>query len=103
MTGDDIIKRLPELAAAGETLGHLEDGRPLSGWEHEPLTANAYVGGSGVRAALEAGADIVISGRCTDASPVIGAAAWWHGWKWDQYDELAGALLAGHCIVSGGA
>lgn len=82
-------------------MGHLEDARPLSSWGLTPLTANAYVGGRGVRAALEAGADIVISGRCTDASPVIGAAAWWHNWSWDQYDVLAGALLAGHCIECG--
>ncbi|KAI0573119.1 DUF1446 domain-containing protein [Pyrenophora tritici-repentis] len=61
---------------------------------------------SGIIAALEIGADIVISGRCCDASPVMGAAAWWHGWKEDEYDKLAGALVAGrtytfHCIECG--
>lgn len=91
---------LPELERAGETLGHLEDGRPLSSWGLKPLTANAYVGARAIRAALEAGAEIIITGRVTDASPVIGAAAWWHNWGWDEYDALAGALLAGHCIVS---
>lgn len=99
--GDNIIDRLDELAAKGEKFTHLEgEDRPLSSWGEKPLTANAYVGARGVHAALEAGADIVISGRCTDASPIIGAAAWWHGWKWDNYDALAGALVAGHCIVS---
>lgn len=39
------------------------------------------------------------TGRVTDASPVIAAALWWHGWDWSNYDALAGALLAGHCIV----
>jgi len=91
---------LSSLTEQGETFGHLEDGKPLSEWNLTPLTANAYVGARGIRAALEAGADIVITGRVTDASPVIGAAAWWHKWEWDAYDALAGALLAGHCIVS---
>jgi hypothetical protein len=96
------MPNLASLHEAGETIGHLEDGRPLSSWPLKPLTANAYVGARAIRAALEAGADIIITGRVTDASPVIGAAAWWHNWEWDQYDALAGALLAGHCIVSQG-
>ncbi|KAL1412334.1 hypothetical protein Q8F55_000078 [Vanrija albida] len=102
--GDDVLARLPELEAAGETFHHLEsDARHLRDWKLRGriLSANAYVGARGVRAALEAGADVVITGRVTDASPVIAAAAWWHGWRWDQYDALAGALLAGHCIECG--
>ncbi|GMK53562.1 hypothetical protein CspeluHIS016_0101480 [Cutaneotrichosporon spelunceum] len=99
--GDDLMPRLDELAAAGETFPHLEDARPLSSWRLKPASANAYVGARGIVAALKAGADIVISGRCTDASPVIAGAAWFHGWEWDQYDQLAGALLAGHCIECG--
>lgn len=42
---------------------------------------------------------IILTGRVTDASPIIAASIWWHGWKMDNYDALAGALLAGHCIV----
>jgi hypothetical protein len=100
--GDNLIHRLDELAAQGETFPHLEDyNRPLSSWRLKPASANAYVGARGIVAALRAGADIVISGRCTDASPVIAGAAWFHGWKWYQYDELAGALLAGHCVECG--
>jgi hypothetical protein len=61
----------------------------------------------GIAKALEAGADIVICGRVSDASPIIGAAAWWHGWKSNQFDELAGSLIIGHLLecaayVSGG-
>lgn len=101
--GDDIsallhdkehIKRLK--------LSHLdhEDER-LSDWDMEPLCGNAYIGAGGIRAALDAGADIIICGRVTDASPVIGAAAWWHGWQENNYDALAGALVAGHLIECG--
>lgn len=44
------------------------------------------------------GADIVICGRVADAAPTIGAAWWWHNWKRDDFDQLAGALITGHLI-----
>lgn len=75
----------------------------LENWNTElkPSCAAAYIGAWGIVAALREGADIVICGRVTDASPVIGAAAWWHGWSNEDYDELAGALVAGHLIECG--
>ncbi len=65
------------------------------------LTANAYLGASGIARALEAGADIVVTGRVTDASVVVGPAIWRFGWSPGQYDELAGAVVAGHVIECG--
>ncbi|GAP85154.2 putative DUF1446-domain-containing protein [Rosellinia necatrix] len=62
------------------------------------VAANAYLGCRAIRRGLELGADIIICGRVADASPVMGAAQWWHGWGDDAYDELAGALVAGHLI-----
>lgn len=62
------------------------------------VCANAYLGYRAIKRGLDAGADIVICGRVADASPVIAAAAWWHGWDTDKYKELAGALVAGHLI-----
>lgn len=101
--GDDLLPRLTELSAQGEDFHHLEDSaRKLKDWGLQPASANAYVGARGIFEALKAGADVVVSGRCTDASPLIAAAAWHHGWRWDEYDALAGALLAGHCIECGG-
>ncbi|KAI0409343.1 hypothetical protein F4802DRAFT_244909 [Xylaria palmicola] len=64
----------------------------------EIVAANAYLGCRAIRHGLEQGADIIICGRVADASPVMGAAQWWHGWKDDDFDELAGALIAGHLI-----
>src|SRR6266508_4010908 len=78
--GDDLSERLPELLAAGHDLAHLDTGAPLRSWGHEPLTANAYLGGFGIAAALDAGADVVVTGRVADASLASGAAAWWWGW-----------------------
>jgi len=65
------------------------------------LTANAYLGGFGIAAALIAGADVVVTGRVTDASLVVGPAVAHHGWGPTSYDELAGAVVAGHVIECG--
>jgi Acyclic terpene utilisation family protein AtuA len=65
------------------------------------LTANAYLGGLGIAAALAGGAEIVVTGRVTDASLVVGPAVWWHGWSSTAYDELAGAVVAGHVLECG--
>ena len=65
------------------------------------LTANAYLGGAGIAAALRADADVVVTGRVTDASLVVGPAMAHHGWTPEQYDALAGAVVAGHVLECG--
>src|SRR5262249_23647006 len=65
------------------------------------VTANAYLGGFGIADALTRGADVVITGRVTDAALVVGPAAWRFGWKRDEWDKLAGAGAAGHVIECG--
>ncbi len=98
ITGDNLIGRLEELRDRGESFLNLQNGESLS----EPLlTANAYLGGWGITEALRQGADIVITGRVTDAALVSGAAAWWHDWDRHDYDQLAGAIVAGHVIECG--
>ena len=99
--GDDLLARLPELQAAGEPLAHLDDGRPLAGQPVPPVAANAYLGCFGIAGALAAGADVVVCGRVTDAALTMGPAAWRHGWARDDWDALAGALVAGHVIECG--
>jgi hypothetical protein len=81
--GDNLAPRAAELGLGGA------------------LTANAYLGGFGIARALEAGADIVVTGRVTDASLVVGPAIWRFGWTPEQYDQLAGAVVAGHVIECG--
>ncbi|MFJ6431706.1 acyclic terpene utilization AtuA family protein [Streptomyces sp. NPDC091416] len=65
------------------------------------LTANAYLGGSGIAACLRAGADIVVTGRVTDAALVTGPAAAHFGWGPEDHDALAGAVVAGHVLECG--
>ncbi|MFB7585957.1 acyclic terpene utilization AtuA family protein [Streptomyces sp. NPDC056169] len=65
------------------------------------LTANAYLGGAGIAACLAAGADVVVTGRVTDAALVTGPAQWHFGWGPEEYDRLAGAVVAGHVLECG--
>jgi len=95
--GDDLIDDFAALKQKGEVFTNLDNGEPFPEM-FEPIAVNAYLGGWGIAAALANGADIVITGRVTDAAPVIGVAAWWHQWQRNDYDALAGALIAGHLV-----
>lgn len=95
LEGDDLMSRIDGLRPQ---LQHLDDGRSL---ETDPISANAYLGGWGITRALQEGADIVITGRVTDAALVVGPAAWWWDWSVDAFDALAGAVAAGHVIECG--
>jgi hypothetical protein len=81
--GDDLLPRSSELGFAGA------------------LTANAYLGGFGIAECLRAGADVVVTGRVTDASLVVGPAVAHFGWQRSDHDRLAGAVAAGHVIECG--
>ncbi|MBL3805121.1 DUF1446 domain-containing protein [Streptomyces sp. BRB081] len=80
----------------GDDLSH----RP-GGWGEGVLTANAYLGGFGIAACLQADADVVVTGRVTDAALVSGPAAAHFGWTPDDHDQLAGAVVAGHLLECG--
>ncbi|KAL0765301.1 hypothetical protein CaCOL14_012050 [Colletotrichum acutatum] len=101
--GDDVSGLLQDTSRRGNLkFPHLDHPEiTLDDWGFEPCCGNAYIGCWGIVEALRAGARIVVCGRCTDASPVMGAAAWYYGWREDQQQELAGALLAAHLIECG--
>ena len=99
--GDDLLPRIAELDRAGHPLAHLDTGRPLADAADQVISANAYLGGWPIVEALSAGADVVVCPRITDASLVVGPAAWHHGWSPTDWDRLAGAVVAGHVIECG--
>ena len=99
--GDDILDRLGTLQVGGDRLAHLDTGRPLAEAGSEPVSANAYLGGFGIAEALAGGADVVVTGRVTDASLVVGPAVWAFGWGRSDWDRLAGAVAVGHVIECG--
>ena len=93
--GDDLIHRVDDLR---DQLANLDTGAPFTA---TAVSANAYLGGWGITTALRAGADVVVCPRVTDAAVVLGPAAWWWDWAIDNWDALAGAVVAGHVIECG--
>ncbi|MFJ3694772.1 acyclic terpene utilization AtuA family protein [Streptomyces sp. NPDC090052] len=95
----DAVRELSERVGVPVRVAHVEgDALPLP---DGALTANAYLGGAGITACLRGGADVVVTGRVTDAALVSGPAAWHFGWGPDDLDQLAGAVAAGHVLECG--
>jgi hypothetical protein len=99
--GDDVLDALTIHDGSPGAFSNLDDGRPLREVQNRLVTANAYMGCEGIVRALEAGADIVITGRVADPSMVVGACAHAFGWKPDDWSALAGATVAGHLLECG--
>ncbi|KAJ5714546.1 uncharacterized protein N7483_011727 [Penicillium malachiteum] len=99
VTGDEVLPAVQKALSGGQSefRNIYTDGK-LADWDFEPIYAQCYLGGLGIAAAFTEGADIVLCGRVSDASPVIGAAYWYHGWQRDELDKLANAFVAGHLI-----
>ncbi|EXJ92318.1 hypothetical protein A1O3_00868 [Capronia epimyces CBS 606.96] len=108
ISGDEVLPAINAALQAGTSpFKNIYTGEVLAGWQFKPIYAQAYLGGLGIAEALSQGAQIVICGRVADASPVIGAAFWFHRWQRSQLTELANAFIAGHliecsCYVTGG-
>ncbi|TWO68309.1 DUF1446 domain-containing protein [Caenimonas sedimenti] len=94
--GDDVLPLVPQLREEG--VAELQTGAPLPA---RLLTANAYLGALPVKAALDAGAQIVITGRCVDSAVTLGALMHAFHWSADDHDRLAQGSLAGHIIECG--
>ncbi|MGI5176011.1 acyclic terpene utilization AtuA family protein [Dactylosporangium sp. CA-152071] len=101
ITGDDVRQQLPTMFPDGSGPVNIDTGEALPVAEVEVLTANAYLGAWPIVEALQHGADIVVCPRATDASLVVGPAAWRFGWNRDDWSRLAGAVVAGHLIECG--
>lgn len=91
--GETMLTRL-----RGHDFKNLNTGLKIKDWDNDMICAQAYLGGAGIAAAFESGAQIVVCGRVADASVLVGPAMYWHGWTRENLDELAGALMIGHII-----
>jgi hypothetical protein len=100
VSGDDITDRVPALGADGWPFANLDTGEPLAP-DAAVVTANAYLGARPIADALDAGAQVVVTGRVTDASVIVGPALHAFGWSDDDVDRIAGAVVAGHVIECG--
>ncbi len=99
--GDDLVPHLDTLAADGG-LAHLDTGAPYSSFPGPVLFAAAYLGARPIVEALDAGADIVITGRVADAALFLAPLVHTHGWAWDDWDRLAAGTLVGHLLECSG-
>ncbi|UXA20940.1 acyclic terpene utilization AtuA family protein [Mycobacterium sp. SMC-4] len=101
----DAVRALADRLGLAVTVAHVEGDDLLSRADElglgTPLTANAYLGAWGIVECLDAGADVVVTGRVTDASVVVGPAAAHFGWQRTEHDKIAGAVAAGHVIECG--
>lgn len=101
VSGDDILERLDDLMARGHRLADLDTGRSLSTVRDRVLSANAYLGLAPVVAALDQGANVIVTGRVTDTGLTLGPLVHEFGWPLDDWDRLAAGTIAGHIIECG--
>ncbi|MBG0854433.1 DUF1446 domain-containing protein [Streptomyces spinoverrucosus] len=96
----DAVRKLADRLGIPVRVAHVE-GDDLTADHPGSLAAHAYLGGFGIAECLRAGADVVVTGRVTDAALVTGPAAAHFGWQPGEYDRLAGAVVAGHVLECG--
>jgi hypothetical protein len=96
VTGDDVLPLIDQLRTSGIREAVSGDALPA-----RLLTANAYLGALPIKAALDAGADIVITGRCADSALALGILMHEFNWAADDYDALAAGSLVGHLLECG--
>lgn len=99
--GDDILERLDALLQQGEEFRNLDTGRPLAEVRDRVLSANVYTGAFPIAEALGQGAQIVLTGRATDPSLVLGPLVHEFGWGPGDHTRLAAGTVAGHIVECG--
>ena len=99
--GDDIMSRLEDLVANGESLTNMDTGEPLKPYLDKVQSANVYLGAMPIVEALDSGADVVITGRCTDPSLAVAPLVYEFGWSMSDFDKLAAGTVAGHILECG--
>ena len=100
--GDDILDRLGELKSKGVLLANMETGEPLDSVIAKVMSANVYFGAWPIVDALNAGAQIVITGRTTDTGLTLAPMIHEFGWLRDDWHKLAAGTVAGHILECGG-
>jgi hypothetical protein len=96
VTGDDLSARADDFRARGVT--EMFSGAPFP---QRLASVNAYLGALPVARALDAGCDVVITGRCVDSAVTLGVLVHEFGWQADEHDKLAQGTLAGHLVECG--
>ena len=101
VTGDNIVGKLDDLVHQGVSLQNMDTGQRFEEVSDRIASANAYLGAEPIARALAEGANVVVTGRCTDPGLVLGPLVHEFGWRWDDWDLLAAGTVAGHTIECG--
>jgi hypothetical protein len=101
VTGDDIMSRLDELLERGNEFRNMDTGAPLSTVRDKIQSANVYLGAAPMLAALNKGAQVVITGRATDTGLTLAPLMHEFGWAADDWNKIAAGTIAGHIIECG--
>ncbi|MBI4911863.1 MAG: DUF1446 domain-containing protein [Acidobacteria bacterium] len=101
VTGDDVLARLPEFREKGLPLANMDTGEGLFERERNLIAANVYLPTQCMAEALATGADIVLTGRCTDPGLSLAPLVHEFGWSWEDWDRLAAGTVAGHILECG--
>lgn len=101
VAGDDIMSRLDDYLARGIELKNMDTGEPLSAVRSQIQSANVYFGAEPIVEALRQGAQVVITGRCTDTGLTLAPMIYEFGWAPDDWDKIAAGTIAGHTIECG--
>jgi len=100
--GDSVLERLDELQAVGVSLAHMDTGEDIASVRERLLFASAYLGARPLVEALDAGAEIVLTGRVADAALFLAPMVHELGWRWDDWDKLAQGIVVGHLLECSG-
>jgi hypothetical protein len=101
VTGDDVLDRLDEFLGKGYPMRDLDSGEPLLKIRSRITSANAYLGAFPIAQAIGTGADVVITGRCTDPALALAPLIHEFGWRENDWDRLAAGTVAGHIVECG--
>ncbi|MEO8970915.1 MAG: acyclic terpene utilization AtuA family protein, partial [Ktedonobacteraceae bacterium] len=100
--GDSVLERLDELQEVGVSLAHMDTGVDIATVRERLLFASAYLGARPLVEALDAGADIILTGRVADAALFLAPMVHELGWRWDEWDKLAQGMVVGHLLECSG-
>lgn len=100
--GDSVLERLDALRETGVSLAHMDTGADITTVRERLLFASAYLGARPLVEALDAGADIVLTGRVADAALFLAPMVHELGWRWDEWDKLAQGIVVGHLLECSG-
>ncbi len=102
VTGDDVMDRLDAIQSRGAPLANLDTGAQFSSIRERVLSANVYLGADPIAGALRRGAQVVVTGRCTDSALALGPLLAHFDWKANDWNRKAAGIVVGHLLECGG-